>query len=515
MEYRLELSTTYFAQTLVPDTYRAIGSGLSSISDGFGAFFYFAFWPVMLAMLVYLAFRIHDKWLDSKERRITINTMSQNAMLVQPQNGQYPVARQLLESGVLTPKLLQLSMAHIMANPSHPWPSQSTQNQPQSQPKSENFSDLADSQMIDAESQAFTMPTFLQLWQQNSLPKEGFLLGFDEENEPVCADWIDLYSCIINGQSRSGKSTMLRFILSQAVIQGAKFVICDPHHGAGKDSLGQSLKPLESRIIGVENGRKIASNEEDILSMVQYCVGVAERRLKGEDTDKTPLVIIIDEMTRLLNRSKISADLTHLLGMITQETAKVCVYVIALGQQWKGAAIDTTVRDSFASLISCPARPQNLGMMVDNDTKKVISKLTVGQAVYCRIGYDHQVVKFPNCTAEDIRLIASTMPENSPNQAHGRNHDLPEVEALPDGFPKASSMVVDGDAMEADKMTVSYTWDAQQLRFIEAKQRGMTKKATLEYVLNCTANGGREYQDASTKLNEIEQSLYSCLSVGA
>jgi hypothetical protein len=61
---------------------------------------------------------------------------------------------------------------------------------------------------------------FWALFHSDKLPENGFLLGYNlEDNQPVTADWRKLYSALIGGQSGSGKSTLIRSILAQSALQ--------------------------------------------------------------------------------------------------------------------------------------------------------------------------------------------------------------------------------------------------------------------------------------------------------
>ena len=90
---------------------------------------------------------------------------------------------------------------------------------------------------------ATTAPnTFWQLYQAGQLPSKGFLLGYslDDDGEAITADWQGLYSSLIGGKSGMGKTTLIRSILAQSALQGGKFIVVDPHHGAGPESTGLS-----------------------------------------------------------------------------------------------------------------------------------------------------------------------------------------------------------------------------------------------------------------------------------
>ena len=61
-------------------------------------------------------------------------------------------------------------------------------------------------------------------------------------------------------------------------------------------------------------------------------------------------------MAALLQRSTIAAELTATLGQIAQETRKVGVFCLAIGQQFSSTVMSTPVRNSFVSYVTCRTR---------------------------------------------------------------------------------------------------------------------------------------------------------------
>jgi hypothetical protein len=263
-------------------------------------------------------------------------------------------------------------------------------------------------------------------------------------------------------------------------MQGSQFLVCDPHYGAGEESLGSSLQSLRHLMPA-----DVASNDEEILETVQYVTEVGQRRLQGQDSSKQPLILILDETTALLNRSSIGGELTSLVGMICQETRKVGVYAICLGQMWKGRSIDTTLRDSFASILSCPSFGNNLGNMVDGDAKKMISRLAIGQAVYYRIGYGAQVLNVPNCTSKDVQMVVSGA---FPTAFHGPSAGLPPERILTDSEGRGKAV---GNVKES--------------RVAQMINDGFSRGQIIRAVWGVTA--GRAYMDAGRELDVMVESL--------
>jgi len=244
--------------------------------------------------------------------------------------------------------------------------------------------------------------SFWELFQANKLPAHGFLMGY-EDGQEITADWSDLYSALVGGQSGSGKSTLIRSILAQSALQGGRFVVLDKHYGAGAESLGESLQPLRNLMLC-----DVASNDQQMVDALSYVRDLGEQRLSGASRDKSPVILVVDETTAVLQRSATAAALSDVLGQISQETRKVGVFALCIGQNFHGNIMDTTVRDSFVSFISCRARRNVAKTMTDNNEfGKMAQELAIGQAVWMTPGGDVHKLAVPNCTAHDLDLVAT------------------------------------------------------------------------------------------------------------
>lgn len=293
---------------------------------------------------------------------------------------------------------------------------------------------------IAAVSQAGHTPnTFWQLYQEGQLPHQGFLMGYtlDENSEPVTADWRDLYSALIGGKSGTGKSTLIRSILAQSAMQGGRFVVIDPHYGAGEESLGASLQPLRNLLLC-----DIATDERQMIDALGYVGAIGQRRLQGQDRERWPLVLIVDETTALFQRSQVARQLAEVLGQISQETRKVSIYALCIGQNFDGRIMDTTIRNSFVSMLSMPAR-RDVARVQSGNTEfgRVAETLKIGQCVWLTPAGELHRLAVPNCTQQDLELIARQVGGNGvymSDDAH-LQREVPTSQALPSHFPSTST----------------------------------------------------------------------------
>src|SRR5690606_3329527 len=89
---------------------------------------------------------------------------------------------------------------------------------------------------------------------------------------------------------------------------------------------------------------------------IKLVTTVARQRLSGQDQDKSPLILIVDELTSILARGNHRDELSDALGLIAQETRKVGVYAIAIGQQFQANLSPSDVRNSFVSYLATRSR---------------------------------------------------------------------------------------------------------------------------------------------------------------
>ena len=333
--------------------------------------------------------------------------------------------------------------------------------------------------------------SFWQLLQAHKLPNKGFLMGYSlEDGSEVLADWGKLYSALIGGQSGSGKSTMIRSILAQSALQGGRFIVIDKHYGAGDQSLGESLQPLRHLMLC-----DVAASEDSIISTLAYVRNIGARRLAGQDKDKSPVILVVDETTAMLQRSTTAQALTDVLGEISQETRKVGVFALCIGQNFHGKIMDTTVRDSFVSFISCRARRNVAKTMTDNNEfGKMAQDLATGQAVWMTPGGEVHRLAVPNCTEHDLDLVASHLGRKT-DTVPG-NYAITPVRAS----TATSTRVSTAPSTAADLMAAAGA-DTLKTRVLDLYLAGESQNAILKELWGDPV--GRAKVKASQEFNEI------------
>lgn len=362
--------------------------------------------------------------------------------------------------------------------------------------------------------------TFWQLYQAGQLPAKGFLMGYNldkgSNNEAITADWGDLYSSLINGRSGMGKSTLARSILAQSVMQGGRFVLIDPHYNSGNESLGASLEPLRNLMLC-----DVASEEKQIVDALRYVGQIGKRRLAGQDKDRTPIVLVVDETTTLFQRSNVAGILTDVLAQISQETRKVGVYAMCIGQNFDGRILDTTIRNSFVSMISLPSRRDVARVMSGNtEFGRLAEKLKIGQCVWMDTHGELYTLAVPNCTAADLELVARSFDGKNVYVAENSNlqRESTTSKALPSHFQATSNDVEIDDLEVGGSGSGSGVEVGREVDSVRA-QRVITAFLDGDSYTKIAKDiygvaGGRKYNDARDEIDLILRSHILTLKKG-
>lgn len=250
-------------------------------------------------------------------------------------------------------------------------------------------------------------------WRSNQLPKDGRIwLGQNlETGKDEFTTLHDLHSVLIGGNTGMGKSTFARLVIGQALLNGSKFVIIDPHMEAGEESLASSFVAIQDRLFA-----PIASNEEEIIKTLNLVFVEVTNRINGKSQDKTPLILVTDETNSLLQRDFIYKALIRVLNIIVPQGRKVFVYAISLGQNFNSSIMDTTVRNGYVSIISFYSR-KDVARLISGDSffADIAASLKIGEVVYRKLN-ENVRIKVPNVTSHDINLIMSGLAQMAKNK---------------------------------------------------------------------------------------------------
>lgn len=177
------------------------------------------------------------------------------------------------------------------------------------------------------------IPSLISLLKEGILGGTDLLLGYHTDGSPRWGVWDDLRTFIIAGKSRSGKTVTMVFFIVQAILAGAKLYVCDPH-ARKRDGL---LKVLEPLIPVIQH----AIDPDEIVALAKAFTNAMQARERGESSDTTPLLFVVDEWTKLLR--DLAPDEVEILVNVFLNCAEAWAafggYALIAGHEW-------TARDS-------------------------------------------------------------------------------------------------------------------------------------------------------------------------
>lgn len=428
---------------------------------------------------------------DVQSRLVDVNLKHE---IIRPdENGLLPVSRAMIDGGAITEVVLAAIHAFIEVQ-------RPAANVPHSLTYAPHIKNdklaVVDDSPAQLEAHTMVAKDFFQLYESGALPINKFLIGFDlEDKQPVIAGWSSLYSALIGGQSGSGKSTLIRNVLAQSALQGGRFAILDPHFASGDESLGASLMPLRKQMLF-----DVASNDNEIVQAIKYVADVGKRRLIGKDTDRTPLVLIVDETTALLSRGNVAPDLLELLEMIAQETRKVGVYAMCIGQQFSAETMKTTARNSFVSMLSCRARRDVARTQSGNiQFARLAETLTVGQAVWMAPSGEVKRLAIPNTTQRHLEAVGERLSGTKDGPEKWFIHEETTCEHRVD-----VNHLYGADKPVANQLEAGVEINIKSMRALEMFREGHNIKEIIAAVYGATT--GAPYTKAVAEFTELLRS---------
>lgn len=252
------------------------------------------------------------------------------------------------------------------------------------------------------------VPTFQELLESGALAQgKPMILGY-ENGQPRYGSFLDIYSAAIAGESGSGKTATLLFLIGSGLLaQQIRFVGIDPHYPHPK-SLGAKTKPLWNAGL-----MEMATYKDDMLKALKEVERTIDRRMKQLDTDTTPVVLVIDELA-FLAKTSVGPDVAHTMERISTEGRKCAVYMLAASQTWlvSRTGPSSVVRDTLTSAYvhRIKAKQANLLLQDKEEADKVKRHVKqAGEALLCPVNDDSVIVRMPFATDEDMQTVAEML----------------------------------------------------------------------------------------------------------
>ena len=211
------------------------------------------------------------------------------------------------------------------------------------------------------------------------------LVGFSsktQEGKGVGAQYIELEQLgvlALVGVSGSGKTSTIRFLLTQLLLLQANIFVCDPHGQTRRENLTKSIEPLLPFL-------KLAISHEERFLAIQAFGTILAKRLEGTDSSTTPIVLILDEAPA--HFLQCSAEELKETARIFQSTAnegrKVGVHAILLLQNVKHDFIGSrSIRSSLTHMIFHRTNEDETKLLIPSlpqEFKRKIARLGIGKA---------------------------------------------------------------------------------------------------------------------------------------
>lgn len=231
------------------------------------------------------------------------------------------------------------------------------------------------------------------------------LLGYTQENTPKYVETKDLISTLVGGASGTGKSTLMRFILSQYLKQDSKIAMIDPHMKAGEESLSKSFDLSHLFIPTAYEISQITA------TLAQFNLEI-DQRLTGKE-DRTPLILVIDEFAGLLS-SQVAAEVIKTVTKISSESRKVKIYCYCISQQFHRDLIPSVLRNSFTNFLSTKSRYDVAHLLSGSKIFAAeVDKIQGYQCVHLSLMGDLDRLHFPNVMGSNVNDIIGVRHGNS------------------------------------------------------------------------------------------------------
>ena len=286
------------------------------------------------------------------------------------------------------------------------------------------YETLADSQIKQARSLGFSqqpalpehqdepeepekpIPTFQQLLLSGEIaPGKPMILGY-EHGKPRRGSFLDIYSAAVAGESGSGKTATLLYLIGSGLIaEKIRFLGIDPHYPHPK-SLGYKTKPLwEAGLM------TMATNKDDSLRVLKEVEKTIDQRLQQLDTDTTPFVLVIDELA-FLSKTALGKPLAHTMERISTEGRKCAVYMLASSQTWLVARTgeSSVVRDTLTSAYVHRIKPKQANLLLqDREEAEKVKRYCkqAGDVLLCPVNDESVMCKIPYTTETDMQHLLS------------------------------------------------------------------------------------------------------------
>jgi hypothetical protein len=250
-------------------------------------------------------------------------------------------------------------------------------------------------------------PTFADLLRSGLVaPGKPLVLGYDQQGQPQTRTLHDLKAVAIAGWQGSGKTLSTAYLVASSVLAyGVHAYIIDPHH-QHPESLSTLLRPLE-RI-----GQVTLVNPFETPALLEELNHTLDRRLTGEDANAPGILLVIDELARLV-KSDCFDVLIAFLERCTEETRKANITFLGGSPKWTARYFQgrADIRGCMNSVLIHKTKPSQAELLLEDAREKNLVKQLQqpGQAILATDYALPTLVTMPLCTRPDMDTVADLL----------------------------------------------------------------------------------------------------------
>lgn len=238
-------------------------------------------------------------------------------------------------------------------------------------------------------------PRFADLLRSGDIaPGKPLIFGFSKD-APRVGTWQDIYSNATGGQSGQGKTSTLRSLIGQSVLQGVLFWVVDWHNPHPKSLLSS---------LGTLKDTDFIRHDFDLLDILSEIETTIERRKQKQEPSAPVKVFCVDELFRI-NEAQPKTGKT--VEMIGTEGRKFNVFGLFSATSWAARKVGgSTARDNLTSIFAHRLKPNQADLLLqDRALTKICSNLRTGQMLFCPANADPEVLTVPFCEPRDMETI--------------------------------------------------------------------------------------------------------------
>lgn len=340
---------------------------------------------------------------------------------------------------------------------------------------------------------AVTVPTFAQLVNSGTLKPGQFLFGY-VNGKPKFGSWQDVLNVAIGGLSQMGKTTTTRFLIAQAAINGARFVVIDPH----KNAAGEAGQKALSNGLNLPLLAPIAATPDEWLQAINYVAEIGRMRAAG-NADSSPVRLVIDEANSIFEDESVGDEFSKILKKVCREYSKFNVNVICVAHDWRaiGTGGDTGVRDMFQSRYAHRLQKTSAQVLMPYHWREVVNQRP-GQIHMGFLSGDVDRAVVPMTTNSDVNSVGQYLKRfgTDSNFSTLQWSDFVRQQTIDDGKPAPAKVKVAAGALPDGVSR------ADVLRMLS---NGFSPSKTVAELWGVSS--GRAYQEAYAVVNGIVSEL--------